>query len=67
MVGSNTEGMEKVEDSNGNYAYFMESSGIAYLVERRCKLAQVGQGERFRPIGATVQASVGRAGGDVPT
>jgi len=42
MVGSNTEGMEKVEDSNGNYAYFMESSGIAYLVERRCKLAQVG-------------------------
>lgn len=41
MVGSSPEGVDKVEDSNGKYAFFMESSGIEYLVERRCKLAQV--------------------------
>merc|ERR1740128_1188 len=42
MVASNPEGVDKVENSDGMYAYFMESSGIAYLVERRCKLSQVG-------------------------
>ena len=41
MVASNPEGVDKVESSDGKYAYFMESSGIAYLVERRCKLSQV--------------------------
>ena len=41
MVGSNTEGVEKVEETDGKYAFFMESSIITYLVERRCKLAQV--------------------------
>ena len=41
MVASNPEGVDKVENSDGMYAYFMESSGIAYLVERRCKLSQV--------------------------
>jgi len=42
MVPSNPDGVDKVEQSNGKYAFFMESSGIAYLVERRCTLAQVG-------------------------
>ena len=42
MVGSNSQGVELVEDSDGNYAFFMESSSIEYLVERRCKLSQVG-------------------------
>ena len=41
MVASNTDGVEKVEDSDGKYAFFMESSSIEYLVERRCKLSQV--------------------------
>ena len=31
-----------VEESEGKYAFFMESSSIEYLVERRCKLSQVG-------------------------
>ena len=42
MVGSNSQGVEMVEESDGNYAFFMESSSIEYLVERRCKLSQVG-------------------------
>ena len=42
MMGSNTEGVEKVEEADGMYAFFMESAAIDYLVERRCKLSQVG-------------------------
>ena len=41
MLGSNIEGVEKVENANGKYAFFMESASIQYLVERRCKLSQV--------------------------
>ena len=41
MVASNPDGVDRVENSNGKYAFFMESSSIEYLVERRCKLAQV--------------------------
>ncbi len=41
MVASNPDGVDMVENSNGKYAFFMESSSIEYLVERRCKLAQV--------------------------
>jgi len=42
MLGGNMEGVEKVEESDGKYAFFMESASIQYLVERRCKLDQVG-------------------------
>jgi len=42
MMSGNPEGIDKVEDSNGKYAFFVESSIIEYLVERRCKLSQVG-------------------------
>jgi len=42
MLGGNMEGVEKVEESDGGYAFFMESASIQYLVERRCKLSQVG-------------------------
>ena len=42
MMNSNDDGVEKVEESAGKYAFFMESASIEYLVERRCKLAQVG-------------------------
>ena len=41
MLGGNMEGVEKVEESDGGYAFFMESASIQYLVERRCKLSQV--------------------------
>ena len=41
MLAGNIEGVEKVEESNGKYAFFMESASIQYLVERRCKLSQV--------------------------
>ena len=41
MMGGNPDGIDKVEDSDGGYAFFMESSIITYLIERRCKLAQV--------------------------
>ena len=40
-MNSNMEGVEKVEEADGKYAFFMESASIQYLIERRCKLAQV--------------------------
>src|SRR5688500_14489134 len=39
---SNVEGIKEVKDSNGLYAFFMESTLIEYNVERICGLAQVG-------------------------
>ena len=41
MLNSNTEGVEKVIEADGKYAFFMESASIQYLVERECKLSQV--------------------------
>ena len=41
MMNGNPEGVDKVEESDGKYAFFVESSIITYLIERRCKLAQV--------------------------
>jgi len=42
FTGSNQEGIQRVKNSNGKYAFFMESSSIEYVVERECDLAQVG-------------------------
>ncbi|XP_068239083.1 glutamate receptor ionotropic, kainate 2-like isoform X2 [Palaemon carinicauda] len=42
FVRSNKAGVERVENDNGLYAFFMESTSIEYMVERRCKLTQVG-------------------------
>ena len=42
MVASNKEGVAKVIQENGAYAFFMESTSIEYQVERNCKLTQVG-------------------------
>ena len=42
MVGSNTEGIAKVVNDNGKYAYMMESSSIQYIIERNCKVTQIG-------------------------
>ena len=35
------DGIKKVEESNGLYAYFMEEAPIEYQVERKCNLTQV--------------------------
>jgi len=42
MVGSNDEGVEKVVEMDGKYAYMMESSSIQYLIERNCLVTQIG-------------------------
>lgn len=42
MVSSNSEGLQKVEDTDGKYAYLMESASIQYIIERNCKLTQIG-------------------------
>jgi ionotropic kainate glutamate receptor 2 len=42
MVSSNNEGIEKVIESDGKYAFMMESSTIQYIIERNCKLTQIG-------------------------
>ena len=42
MMNSNAEGVEKVIESDGGYAFLMESTSIEYIVERKCVLAQIG-------------------------
>ncbi|XP_046984816.1 glutamate receptor ionotropic, kainate 2-like isoform X1 [Schistocerca americana] len=40
LTKDNDEGVEKVK--NSNYAFFMESTSIEYVIERNCDLTQVG-------------------------
>lgn len=41
-VKNTAEGVEKVRKSNGNFAFFMESAGIEYAMQRDCSLVQLG-------------------------
>ena len=42
LVKSNDEGIERVINDDGKYAFLMESKSIQYKIERNCKLHQVG-------------------------
>ena len=42
VMPNNEAGIDKVIESNGKYAFFMESAQIEYLQERKCMLSQVG-------------------------
>ncbi|CAG7824227.1 unnamed protein product [Allacma fusca] len=42
FMKKNSEGLKRVAEGEGNYAFFMESTAIEYNVERNCKLSQVG-------------------------
>ncbi|XP_059352207.1 glutamate receptor ionotropic, kainate 2-like [Daphnia carinata] len=42
FVKSNMEGVERVQRSNGQYAFLMESTSIEFFTERRCDLVQIG-------------------------
>ena len=42
MVKTNDDGVEKVINSTGKYAFFMESSTIQYILERQCEVTQIG-------------------------
>ena len=42
FVGSNDEGIQRVEEADGKYAFFMESSSIQYIIERNCAVTQIG-------------------------
>ncbi|XP_068238713.1 glutamate receptor ionotropic, kainate 2-like isoform X2 [Palaemon carinicauda] len=42
FVRSNADGVKKVQNENGHYAYLMESTSIEYVVERHCDLTQIG-------------------------
>ena len=39
---SNKEGVERILNSDGQYAFMMESTVVDYVVERQCELTQVG-------------------------
>ena len=41
-VNNNQEGIDQVERMDGKYAFLMESKAIQYMIERNCKLHQVG-------------------------
>ena len=40
---SNKEGVQRVINSSGEYAFLMESNSIQYQIERNCDLIQVGR------------------------
>lgn len=42
FVKNPKEGVERVQRSNGQYAFFMESTSIEFFTERRCDLIQIG-------------------------
>ena len=42
MVDGNDEGINRVVEQNGKYAFFMESSSIQYIIERNCDVTQIG-------------------------
>lgn len=42
FVKNTKEGVERVLRSNGQYAFFMESTSIEFFTERRCDLTQIG-------------------------
>ena len=43
MMLSNQDGVGKVTSSNGDYAFFMESTSIEYILERDCALQKIGE------------------------
>ena len=42
MMNSNAEGIKRVVESDGGYAFLMESTSIEYIVERKCQVTQIG-------------------------
>jgi len=42
FTASNMDGVTRVQKSNGDYAFMMESTTIEYFTERRCDLVQIG-------------------------
>jgi glutamate receptor, ionotropic, invertebrate len=42
LVDSNSDGVQKVLEGDGSFAFFMESLSIEYQTERNCHLIQVG-------------------------
>jgi len=42
MVTKGSEGISRVRQGAGNYAYFMESTSIEYITQRDCDLTQLG-------------------------
>ena len=42
FTGSNAEGVQKVLESPGHFAFLMESNSIHYQTERNCELTQIG-------------------------
>lgn len=54
---SNIEGVERVQRSNGSYAFLMESTSIEYFVARRCDLIQVGSPLDMKAYGIALRPS----------
>ena len=42
FVKGNKDGVERVKEENGFYAFLMESTSIEYTVERNCDTIQIG-------------------------
>lgn len=56
MTSVNEKGVELVEKEN--YAFFMESTTIEYVIERHCNLTQVGGALDEKGYGIAMQKSI---------
>ncbi|RWS07679.1 uncharacterized protein B4U79_10386, partial [Dinothrombium tinctorium] len=51
MPRSNREGVERVKNANGTYAFFMESAALDYIVGKECDVMQLGKRVNSRYYG----------------
>lgn len=57
FTSSNDEGMERVREAKGKYAYFMESSIIEYITQRNCDLEEIGEPLDHKGYGIAMRLS----------
>lgn len=57
FTSNNEEGLDRVNKSNGKYAFFMESTAIEYNIKRNCQLKKVGSNLDSKEYGIAMPKS----------
>jgi len=52
---SNAQGIERVKESDGQYAYIMDSASLEWTVEKDCNLIKVGETFSSKGYGVVLQ------------
>lgn len=57
FTANNDEGVDRVNRSNGKFAFFLESTAIEYHTKRNCKLKKVGSNLDAKEYGIAMPKS----------